>query len=433
VFVAAGAPFEMTVTAVDAEGTATPNYGREAIPESVRLATQLVAPAGGSSPAIGWAAGFGEFTNGTATGNDFAWSEVGIVRAVPGVGDEDYLLAGDVIGPLSEPIGRFVPSHFVVDLNPPPLFTAACSAGGFTYHGQPFGYTTAPVITATAVAADGATTTNYTTDQFFKLSPTTLNGRTYSNPGATLDTSGLPDTTVDPAIARPSPGVVTLTFSAGSGLAFAKGAPQAPFDAEIQLAINVEDSDGVVAVGAGPLGNPVTFGTAPGGIPFVGGSEIRYGRIRVGTAVGSELVDLPVPMRAEHYAGSGIGFVTNAADVCTSDLSLTFPPTSYTKNLNAGETCVRDSGAPGGSGLGCAAVADPSIRYSEPPVNGDFRLQLAAPGAGNQGSVGIVATVPAWLEFDWNTAAAGEESPAGQATFGVYSGERRLIYTREIP
>ena len=40
-------------------------------------------------------------------------------------------------------------------------------------------------------------------------------------------------------------------------------------------------------------------------------AEIRYGRVRVGTAVGSELVDLPVPMRAEYYASAGVGFVAN--------------------------------------------------------------------------------------------------------------------------
>jgi len=82
--------------------------------------------------------------------------------------------------------------------------------GGFTYQGQSFGYGTAPVITATAVAAGGTTTTNYTNGAFFKLSN------------------------------------ATLTFSSGTGLKFVKGAPVAPFDANMQLAINVIDADGVV-------------------------------------------------------------------------------------------------------------------------------------------------------------------------------------------
>ncbi len=431
-FVAAGAPFQATVTARDAEGTATPNYGRESIPERVRLTTQLVAPAGGASPALGSTIGFGPFSGGQATGTDFTWSEVGIVRAIPGVGDGDYLTAGDVTGPASEPIGRFIPSHFVATLNAP-LFATACSAGGFTYQGQTFDYTTAPVITATAVAVNGAPTTNYS-GQFFKLSNATLTGRSYSaNPAAALDTAGLPATTVDPAIAAAGNGVATLTFGSGAGLAFAKAVPQAPFPAQIQLAINILDDDGVAAVGVGPLGNPVTFGVA-GGIPFTAGSEIRYGRIRLGTAVGSELVELPVPMRAEYYSSAGTGFLTNLDDVCTSNVSLTFP--AYTGALNAGDTCVLDAGAPGASGAGCTAAALLPVRYREPPLagaGGDFNLRLAAPGAGNQGSLSIRAAVPAWLRFDWDAGAAGDEDPTGQATFGIFGGERRLIYTRQIP
>jgi MSHA biogenesis protein MshQ len=427
VFLAAGAAFRATVTARDVEGSATPSYGREAIPETVRLETQLVAPAGGSSPAIGAAVGFGTFSNGQATGTDFTWSEVGIMRAVPGVGDGSYLTAGDVTGAASEPIGRFVPSHFLVALNAP-LFATACSAGSFTYQGEPFGFTTAPVITAAAVAAGGTTTTNYT-GAFFKLANASLAGRSYTSVAGTLDASGLPPATADPAIADLGGGVATLTFASGGGLRFSRGAPQPPFAAQVQLAIGVFDTDGVAAVGAGPLGNPVTFGVA-GGIPFTAGQEMRYGRVRVGTAVGSELVDLPVPMRAEYYASTAAGFVPHVADTCTANVAVTLP--AFTENLAPGETCVRDNGAPGASGSGCAAVAAPSLRYGTPPAAGDFNLRLAAPGAGNQGSVLIRATVPPWLLFDWNAAAAGDEEPTGQATFGIYGGERRQIYTREI-
>lgn len=347
------------------------------------------------------------------------------MRAVPGVDDSDYLGAGDVTGPVSERIGRFIPARFAVMLNSP-LLATACTAGGFTYQGQPFGYVTPPVITATAVSVSGGTTSNYR-GAFFKLTNATPAGRTYSSPAAGLDTTGLPSTAVDPVIANPAGGVATLTFGSGAGLRFAKGTPQAPFAAAIALSIDVQDADGVAAVGLGPLGNPVTFGSG-GGIPFNFGQEIRYGRVRIGTAVGSDLVDLAVPMRAEYFAGSSSGFVTNGADVCTTDVTLAFP--AYSGSLDPGETCVRDSGTPGASGLGCPAPAP--LPYREPPVGGDFRLQLAAPGAGNKGSVEIVGNVPAWLRFDWDTAAAGDENPAGQATFGLHSGDRRVIYTREI-
>jgi MSHA biogenesis protein MshQ len=357
------------------------------------------------------------------------------MRMRGGIADSDYLLAGDVTGAtVSENIGRFIPHRFVVSLNSPRLATA-CTAGGFTYQGQPFNYQTPPVITATAVALGGTTTTNYT-GSYFKLTNSRLTERTYTAAN-TLITTGLPATSGDPTIASPSGGVATLTFSsngggANGGLAFER-ALLAPFVAGVQLSINVLDADGVAAVGTGQFGNPVTFGSA-GGIPFtIPGDEIRYGRVRVGTAIGSERVNLPVPMRAEYYASTTAGFVTNVNDTCSTGISLAF--SGYTENLAAGETCVLDSGSPGSSGSGCAAAAAVGERFREPPTvaaGGDFNLRLAAPGAGNQGSVVITATVPTWLRYDWNTAMSGDENPTGQATFGIFGGEGRQIYTREI-
>ena len=57
---------------------------------------------------------------------------------------------------------------------------------------------------------------------------------------------------------------------------------------------------------------------------------------------------------------------------------------------------------------------------------------LAAPGAGNSGSVTIEADVPTWLEFDWDFGAPGDEDPTAQATFGIFAGQPQQIYTREI-
>jgi MSHA biogenesis protein MshQ len=63
---------------------------------------------------------------------------------------------------------------------------------------------------------------------------------------------------------------------------------------------------------------------------------------------------------------------------------------------------------------------------------GNFNLILAAPGLANTGSVLIDSNVPSWLRFDWNTAVPGDENPAGQATFGLFSGENAQIYLREV-
>ncbi len=314
-------------------------------------------------------------------------------------------------------VGRFVPDHFAVALNPP-LLQTACSAGGFTYTGQTFGYLTAPVITVTAQDASNTPTTFYD-GNWWRITNASATGKTYAAVTGTLDTSGITGT--DPVIASSGLGVGTLTFGSGTGLLFTRTVPADPFDANISLSINVIDADGIAATT-----NPVMFG----GVPFNSGAAVRYGRVRLRTAVGSELVDLPVTMTAEYYAGAGTGFIVNTGDTCTTNVSLAF--SGYTKTLSAGETCVRDSGSPGNSATGCAAAAPIAQRFNEPPVLGDFNLRLAAPGAGNSGSVLINGTVPSWLRYDWNTATPLDENPSGQATFGIFGGETRQIYTREI-
>jgi MSHA biogenesis protein MshQ len=135
-----------------------------------------------------------------------------------------------------------------------------------------------------------------------------------------------------------------------------------------------------------------------------------------------------VPLIAEYFAGPATGFVVNADDTCTQNVTLGLG--SYTENLMSGDTCVLDSGFPGTSGAGCAAPAPLGQRFANPPVAGDFTLTLAAPG--NTGSVRVDAMVPAWLQFDWDAALPGDENPYGHATFGLYPGHGKHIYLREV-
>ncbi|NNF16330.1 MAG: LamG domain-containing protein, partial [Gammaproteobacteria bacterium] len=422
VFMQAGQPFAVTVTARDAEGDPTPNYGRESIPESVALTTSLVAPAAGVNPPLTAGIGFGGFAGGTATGTDFIWPEVGIVTLTPTVDDSNYLTGGNVTGAASANVGRFIPDHFDVVLNSP-AFSTSCAGGGFTYIGEAFNYSLAPRATVTARAATASVTQNYS-GTFFKLDNTTLQNRSYVAVGHALDTAGLPPPASDPVIADLGGGVATLTFSGGTGLEFVRAAPEAPFDADISLSIDVLDADNV-----GPASNPVVFG-AGSGISFDAGSSMRYGRVNLSNAIGSELVNLAVQQTTQVYVNATAGFVTHTADSCTSGALLSLG--GWAGSLNPGETCVLDSGAPGSSGAGCATVGPPAQLYRTPPLGGDFNLFLAAPGAGNDGRLTISSDVPAWLEFDWDLAMPGLEDPTGTATFGIYSGNARRIYQREI-
>ncbi|MGH8285954.1 MAG: DUF6701 domain-containing protein, partial [Steroidobacteraceae bacterium] len=272
----------------------------------------MVLPAAGANPAVAGPTGLGAFAGGAASGTDFSWPEVGIVTLAASVRDGSYLGAGDVTGTASGNVGRFVPDHFDVAANTP-QFQTGCSSGAFTYVGQPFTFSIAPVLTATARAFGGAATTNYA-GAFWKLTNASLTGRTYSAGAVALDPSGLPATTVDPVITAGT-GSGTLTFSAGAGLALLRSTPVAPVSPQISLSLNVLDTDGVAA-----SANPVTVGS-PGGIAFSDSAEQRYGRLAF-RAAAPEVFPLPVPLTAQYYAGGTAGFVAHAADACTTGVSL---------------------------------------------------------------------------------------------------------------
>lgn len=417
VFIGAGQAFTATATVVDAEGSPTPSFGHESPPEGLRFSTQVLLPAGGNAPDV--AGSFGGFTNGQATGAAFSWPDVGVIALVPRVADGNYLGSGDVVGTATAAVGRFIPDHFSVAVNTP-LFATACAAGGFTYTGQPFGFAVPPVATVTAEALGGSTTLNYG-GALLRVTNSSLTGRSYSAAAGTLDQSGLPAATADPAIGDLGGGRFTLTFAAGAGLSFQHAAPTAPFDAAISLTINVVDLDGVVAA------NPVTFGT-PGGIGFSAGAAMRYGRLVLGNVVGSELLDLPMPLTVQTYLGSAGGFAVNTADSCTVAPLIAF--SAVQQSLAA--VCVRDSGSPGASGAGCAVPAPAATAYAPVAAGGGFNLVLAAPGAGHSGSVTVQAAAPAWLQYPWNAAVPAATSPAGVAVFGLYQGPGSRIYQREV-
>jgi hypothetical protein len=422
VFIGAGQSFTTTVTASNYQGNATPNFGQELSPATVTLTSALVLPTSGHNPTVNGS--YGTFTSGAATGSGFNWPEVGIITLTPGV--SNYLSSNTaVVGTTSANIGRFIPNNFATSVSTP-VFATGCnvagSAPGFTYIGQPFTYMTVPVITATAMALGGTATQNYT-GSLMRLANSSLTGRTYTSPPSSnpLTLTGLPSTAVDPAIADLGTGAATLTYSAGSGISFARGTPVVPFNANISLSQNVIDLDGVAAA------NPVIFG-ATGGIAFSDGATQEYGRLVIGNSLGSELLDLPTALTVQYYVNGSVGFTTNLSDTCTAAPTLAF--SNYQNKLMSGMTCVRDSGSPGASGMGCATAAPVGHRYNSPVSSGNFNLILAAPGAGNYGAVTVTAIAPAWLQYLWS--GGSNSNPVGIATFGEFPGSASRIYQHEV-
>lgn len=404
-FVSAGEPFTVTVTAKNALGNTTKNYGQESTAESVKLTPALVGGLGlTNNPAIGGA--FGAFTNGVATGTAFIWKEAGIITLTPSVADADYLGAGDVTGTTTGNVGRFFAAQFALSggaianrtgLGGVCAAPAGCDA--FTYMGEQM----SAVFNLTAKAMDGVTTLqNYNfsampANNFAKLDPTAA-----GNPlllgavdtGAPRTVATLDITTYGAASGNFVNGVASIT----APFAVVRGtAPSGPFDA---LAVGVAPVDGDGAALA-TLDLAVNAGGAPNTHGMVGGTRARYGRMKISNAHGSELLSLPVAITAQFW--NGATYVTNTPDNSSAFAATDVVFSNPQKNLALGET----------------SVATPPALVTFASGIGAFRL--SRPGAGNNGSVDMTVNIIA-AYLPGNTA---------RATFGVYKGSEEFIYLRE--
>jgi len=328
--------------------------------------------------------------------------------------------------------GRFVPDHFAVALTTVPTLGTAC--GSFTYIGQPFNYTTAPVITVSAQDFANNGTTLYT-GSWWRITNASLTGKAYTAATGSVDASGITGT--DPAIVDTGLGAGTLTFrtpsffTAGTGFFFTRTtptAPASPYDADISLAINVIDADSVAYAT-----NPARFGqaTAGNGIAFNSGKQMRFGRLQLNNVFGSSLLDLPLPLSTQYYNGSF--FVTNGADSCTtlaaSDIAFNF----IGPNLAACDTHLNPSGAL------AFTSGKASVQLTKPgnTKNGavDLTVNLGASASGNTctSTTSSAATTAnkAWLQGDWGSGSYSDNT-RGRATFGIYKNADQFLYLREV-
>ena len=310
-------------------------------------------------------------------------------------------------------VGRFVPDHFVVSYNTP-AFATAC--GSFTYVGQPFNYTTAPVLTVTAQNQANNTTALYVTSgSWWRITNSSLT-KSYSAATGTVNTSGLPGT--DPVIVQTGPGVGTLTFSSGSGLSMTRGTPVAPFNADIALGVNVIDADGVAYAS-----NPASFGTATAGngIQFNTSKLMYFGQLTIGNALGSGLLNLPIQIQTQYW--NGTIFVTNISDSCTTITAGNISLGNYQGSLNSGNL---PSGNISISGAFNQGVGNLTLNKPSSAVNGTVDL-----------TVGLAAGGMSYLQGAW----AGTTyiyNPVARAAFGFSTGTYKsgtgsdsFVYQRE--
>ncbi|HJV74343.1 MAG TPA: DUF6701 domain-containing protein [Noviherbaspirillum sp.] len=320
--------------------------------------------------------------------------------------------------------GRFTPHHF--DVSNVTIATrngAGCAPPStFTYMGEPFRIG----FTLTALNAGETVTKNYT-GSLAKLSTTDwLQYGTDDSIGLWMIATGNPVApgTCSAIFSKTTPSYSTTfsctgvtnpaSVSRGAGPRVAvRGTPAAPnwvngvstFAADVTL----EQADRP----DGPYTN-LNIGIAPQDTDKVvlssfdmdadnngsnerrslGATEVRYGRMRVDNAYGSELLPLPVNVAATFWDGRY--FVTNTQDNCTSTTG--FSLGSWTGGLVANSVNMTNNGA---------------------LLNGVRTLTLSrpAPAPTSQGSVLLNSNLP-YL------------SGRGRETFGIY--KSKFIYLREM-
>lgn len=417
----AGRPFQLTATASNTPGATTANYAGTPVPMLVGCVLPSTGCVLGGLVASSWTA-----SSGVVKTLDATYSEVGAISmklvdsSFSAVDAADGSTAAEMnIESAVFNVGRFVPDHFDLIPASAPVFRTfndtTCPTRSFTYLGQPFGYVTLPQASITAKNMMGGTTLNYK-GNLWKLVGTAGFSPVYSAPVGTPD--GVLGT---PTVTDMGSGTGQLVVGATETFFFTRTTPVMPFMADITLTLSIGDMAENAVTGNGTI-DTLTPAVFPS-IAFDSGNQIRFGRLVLSNAHGSEVLNLPVPAETQFW--NGAGFTRNTVDFCTQLAAANVALSNWQRNLNVCETSVSLSGR-FNAGRG-------NLRLSAPGINNtgsvDLTLNLAAAGAGNTCPVVTVTGADkTWLR----SGPAFNQNPVARASFGLYRGNKPLIYIREM-
>jgi hypothetical protein len=414
--VKAGKPFTLTAD------TSTKGYNGSPVANTTKI-EWLGAPADGrSSPGTGTVAG--TFSTGAtiatgngATGSAFTYDEVGYFRFQPGgiydanfasvsgdVGSGDCLASSysntaDSNGRIGCNIantaatnyfGRFIPDHFAKSSDPVKTTTTwGCPTGGFTYMDQPFSLSTSIEAQNTA----GVITQNYS-GAFAR--GTLIAQAENANSGTSLAsrlTSAAPW----------SGGAATFSVTKFSRAA----SPDGRYES-VAIGAQVSDPDTLYLIdrdmdqGTSTTCTPDSTGSSDGTctavtLTPVTGASFRYGRLSLLNAYGSVS---PLEMKVQAQYWSGLSWVTNADDSCTTLTGIfSTPPANWAWP---------------------AASPAPASTVTLGSGKGSLYLSGPKPGAA---TVTTSSSLPAWLT----------PAPSAKANIGIYGTKesRKAVHIRE--
>jgi MSHA biogenesis protein MshQ len=141
---------------------------------------------------------------------------------------------------------------------------------------------------------------------------------------------------------------------------------------------------------------------------------MRFGRLQLGNAHGSELLDLPVPIETQYLNSSSV-YVTNTQDNCT-----TIAPGNL--KLSSGTATV-----------GGAFVAGKGILKINKPGTGvaiDVCVDLDGSTPTDPTCVASFPANKTYLQWKWS-GSNYDKDPKARATFGIYKNADEFIYLRE--
>jgi MSHA biogenesis protein MshQ len=376
---------------------------------------------------------------GTATANDWCYSEAGNVLLAANV--TDYLAAGVNITGTSGLdgdagggyVGRFKPKYFVVT-GAPTLANrtdlSCAPASTFTYMNEELTLG----FTLEARNTQGALTQNYT-GAYAKLNLASAASLNIGARSGATNLTGRVDTSLAPTGSFTN-GVANLSVRTGIRRATPDN-PDGPFAAtQFGIAPNDNDPNAAGGVQMSTLDLDVDGNAANDHYAVGPTTELRFGRLWLQNAYGNGVSVLPVPIETQYWNGSA--FAVNAADSCTT-LARTAIAQTFSAPLAPCNTAVNAASVPFSSGVGTLVLSAPGAG-AQGSVLLTPNLGTAGGSYCNPGSYVAAGSAPlGYLLGRWNDAdnpdgdgnTAYDDKPGGRAAYGRYAQPRNFIFYRE--
>jgi MSHA biogenesis protein MshQ len=271
----------------------------------------------------------------------------------------------------------------------------------------------------TAKNAADVTTSNYTNGAS-DLASFSLVAEATANDGSDYTTR-----LTQPASSNWNAGVYTLS---NTTVAFSRSAtPEPSYSVDIGLKA-IDTSDGVNFSSLDMNAAASGCGAACDAVDLSGNPNIRWGRLTLSSASGSEYQSLPLPLVTQYYTGST--FVTNTIDGCTNIARTRIEFNGLAIDTTANLSVDIGGGTDNSTGNSIntdLTSADLVI------VSGSGDLVFSAPSDNDRGSFTVdidLADLP-HLEFDWDLDGNHDDSPpTAIGTFGVYGGHDKVLFKK---